>query len=324
MAHAIWKGSISFGLVTIPVGLYTAESRDEIDLDLLDERDMAPIGYQRINKVTGKPVESEHIVKGYKVESGDYVIVTEEDIAAANVEATQTVEILEFVAREEIDPAYFERPYYVAPLKGGAKAYALLREALRRSGRVGIGQLVIRTRQYVAAVYPQDDAIVVDLLRYAHELRGTDELDLPKSAKSEKLSDKELQMAARLVESMVGSWQPERFQDTYRDDLLALIHEKAKRGGAEPLREVPERPEPAGGEVVDLMELLKRSMAGGRAAAGSAPHGRSRRAAAAKPKPAARRKPAAKRAAKTTARKPAARKPAKRAPARTAAARKSA
>jgi DNA end-binding protein Ku len=307
MAHAVWKGSLSFGLVTIPVGLYAAESPDDLDLDLLDGRDMSPIGYQRINKNTGKKVDADDIVKGYEIRDGEYVVLADEDFAAANVEATQTVEVAEFVSRDEIDPIYYDKPYYLAPLKGGAKAYALLREALRRSDRVGIGRVVIRTRQYTAAVYPRDQVLVVELLRYSHEIRDPGELDLPGESKKQlDLAEKELKMAERLIESMVAPFEPEKYKDEYRDDLLALIKEKAKRGGAEPLREVPRDVEERGAEVVDLMELLKRSMeSGGAGAKRKASPARGKRAATATRRSsttAAKRRPAA-RAGKSSGRR---------------------
>src|SRR5262245_7734565 len=179
MARAIWTGSIGFGLVEIPVSLHAAEERDELDLTLLDRRDFSPVGYERINKKTGKEVPWEEIVKGYENEEGQYVVLTDADFAEANVEATHRVEILDFVDFSAIDPRYIDRPYFLAPNKAGRKAYALLRETLRRTGKAGIGKVVIRTRQHLAAVVAADKALLLILLRFADELRDTADLDLP-------------------------------------------------------------------------------------------------------------------------------------------------
>lgn len=258
MAHAIWKGSISFGLVEIPVGLYSAETGDELKLHMLDKRDHAPIGYTRINKTTGEPVEWEQIVKGYELDDGRVVVLTDEELKSANPEATETVDIVQFVDGREIDTVYYERPYYLAPLSRGGKAYALLRETLRQSGKVGIARVVIRTRQYVAALVVRGSALVLNLLRYPHDLRDPAELDLPaEGAKVAGVSDKELELASRLVEGMVAHFDPGQFRDDYREDLLALIQRKADTGVAEPSKAKP-REKAAG--VVDIMELLRRSV----------------------------------------------------------------
>src|SRR3546814_736238 len=171
MPRAIWKGAISFGLVHIPVELYPAESQSGLDLDLLDRRDFAPVGYKRYNKETGKEINWNDIVKGYEYEKGQYVVLSEEDLKRANVEATQTIDILAFVDAEEIAPIYFEQPYYLAPIKGGDKAYVLLRETLKRAGKIGVAQVVIRTKQRLAALLPMENAVVLNLLRYGDEIR---------------------------------------------------------------------------------------------------------------------------------------------------------
>lgn len=265
MPHAIWKGSLSFGLVNIPVGLHPAETPDDLDLTLLDRRDLAPIGYNKVNKETGESIEPSEIVRGYEVSDGKYVLLTDSDFKKANPKATQTVEIFGFVGAEDIPPYFFDKPYYLAPLKQGVKPYALLREALRRSGRVGLARLVIRTRQYLAAVYPFDDVLVVNLLRFPHELRDPAALDVPSSLGKAGLSAKEVELAEKLIAGMEEKWQPKQYKDEYRDDLLALIKKKAKSP-----RAVEAEPEPEAepmAEVVDLMALLKRSVAekGGRA-----------------------------------------------------------
>ncbi len=259
MARAIWKGSISFGLVNIPVGLYSAEKPNELSFDLLDSRDKAHIRYKRVNEQTGKEVPWEQIVRGYEFEEGQYVIVSDEDMKRANPEATQTVDIVAFVDLEEISPTFFERPYFLGPDKKGRKSYALLREVLKRTGKAGIAQVVIRTKQRLAAVVPQDDVLLLQILRYAHELRSAEDLDLP--AGKEGVTDRELDMAERLVEGMVDTWDPEQFHDTYRDDVLKMIKRRVEAGQLESPPESPEEKEkPARGQVVDLMALLKQSV----------------------------------------------------------------
>jgi len=261
MAHAIWKGSISFGLVQIPVGLYSAEESDELHFNLLDKRDMRPIKYDRVNRETGDPVPWDQIVRGYEYDKGQYVIVSDDDFKRANVEATETIDIVDFVDGSEISPLFYEKPYYLAPTaKGmGARAYALLRETMRKTGRVGIAKVVVRTRQHLGVVMVQGDVLVLDTLRWAHELRKAD-FDVPGEDLSQLgLTDREIQMAERLVEGMITGWQPEKYQDTYRDDLMKLIEERAAAGQIEPVESpLPERPQREG--VIDIMTLLKRSL----------------------------------------------------------------
>jgi DNA end-binding protein Ku len=263
MPRAIWKGAISFGLVHIPVELYPAESRKGLDLDMLDKRDFAPVGYKRYNKSTGKDIDWNDIVKGYEYEKGKYVVLTDEDLKRANVEATQTIDILSFVDSEEIPEIYFEQPYYLKPARGGAKVYVLLRETLKRAGKVGIAQVVIRTKQHVAALLPMDKAIVLNLLRYHDELRSTDDLELP-DAKDKKaaVTDKEVQMALSLLEDMTEAWHPEHYHDTYRDDVMALVDKKVEGKQTHALTEpkAGEEHVPSSAKVIDLMELLKKSI----------------------------------------------------------------
>lgn len=259
MAHAIWKGSLSFGLVNIPVGLFPAEAPDDLDLTLLDRRDLSRVGYNKINKETGEPIEASEIVRGYEVSDGKFVLLTESDFKKANPKATQTVEIFGFVAAGDIPPLYFDKPYYLVPLKQGVKPYALLRAALERSGRVGLARLVIRTRQYLAAVYPHEDSLVVNLLRFPHELRDPAALDVPEAGKKTAPSAKELDLAERLIAGMEEKWEPKQYKDEYRDDLLALIKRKAKSPRA--VEAEPEPDEEPMAEVVDLMALLKKSVA---------------------------------------------------------------
>lgn len=279
MPHAIWKGSIRFGLVHIPVGLYSAETPDELDLDLIDKRNHGPIGYNKINKETGKQVAPGDIVKGYAISKSKYVVVTDQDLKRAHPEATQNVDIVGFVTAAEVAPIYFDKPYYLAPTGAGDKAYALLREALADTERVGIAQVVIRTRQYVAAMYPHGKVLVLHLLRYHHELREAGALDLPGKGG---VAAKELAMAKRLIADMEEPFKPAAFRDEYRDKLLALIKAKAKKGDAFEAAEPEPAEETQGAEVVDLMALLKSSVEGKGKAKGTAP-ARRRRATAARP-----------------------------------------
>jgi DNA end-binding protein Ku len=262
MARAIWKGSISFGLVSIPVGLFSAETRDEISFRQLDKRNLAPVGYKKYNKQTGKEVELDDIVKGYEYEDERYVLISDEDLKRANPEKTQTVDITDFVDLDSIDPEYFDKPYYLAPLKKNAKAYALLREALKRSGKVGIAKVVIRSREYLGAVIPHNEVLVLEILRYPHEIRGVDDLELP-GDELEKMgvTDREVKMAEMLIDGMTAEWDPSKYKDTYRDDLMALINKKIESGQTEVLDESPAPEvdaEPKG--VIDIMSLLKKSV----------------------------------------------------------------
>ena len=264
MARAIWKGHISFGLVQIPVSLYTAVERDDLSFTMLDQRNMAKVGYERVNKETGEPVPWEEVVKGFAVDKDEYVVLTDEDFAAANVEATQTIDILKFVDAGAIDPMYYEKPYYLEPTKKGQKAYALLRETLRESGMVGIAKVVIRRREHLAAATVRGDAIVLEILRFAHELRGMEELELPESGKKKlEVTQAELKMAQQLVSGMAGEWDPNEFHDEYREDLLALIDRKVKAGDVNVVSppEAYEEAEPRAPRGVDLMSLLKDSIA---------------------------------------------------------------
>jgi len=260
MPNAIWRGAISFGLVTIPVSVFSAENRKELSFHMLDRRDQAPVRNQRVNSETGEEVPWDEIVKGYEYEEGRWVTLSDDDFRAANVKATQTIDILGAVCREEVPVEYFSKPYYLSPDKAGRKAYALLREALRGDGRVAVAKIVIRTRQHLALLVPEGDALLLELVRYPYELRSTHDLDLPESdVAALGVTDAELAMARQLVAAMEATWDPadEAYRDTYRDDLLALIKQKAE--GVEPSPPPPpaEKPE---GEVIDIMALLKQSI----------------------------------------------------------------
>jgi DNA end-binding protein Ku len=259
MARSLWKGAISFGLVNVPVELHSAKKRAaELDMTMLDKRDLAPVGYKRVNKSTGKEVAWGDVVKGYEYKDDKYVVLSDEDFRRANPEASRTVDILAFVELADIEPQYFETPYYLKPEKRGEKAYALLRETLQKAGKAGVASVVIRTKQYLAALVAQDDLLVLNTLRYAAELKAPSELEIPKA----KVTPKELDMALRLVEDMADDWQPAKFKDTYREDLLKRIKEKVKAGQTEELTEPdPDAQKPAkGAEVIDLMALLKKSV----------------------------------------------------------------
>jgi DNA end-binding protein Ku len=261
MPRALWKGAISFGLVNIPVGLYSAEKKNELGFSMLDKRNLAPVGYKRVNKETGREVPWEQVVKGYEYEPDKYVVLSDEDFRRANVEATQTVDIVSFVEAEQIPPIHFESPYYLAPLKRGEKGYVLLRDTLKRSGKAGVANVVIRTRQHLALVAPLDEALVLIVLRYADEIRPVGELGLDETLKAAKPGPKEIDMALRLVEGMSEKWDPKRYRDTYREDILARVEEKVKAGQTEEITEPGEKERRAkGAEVIDLMALLKRSV----------------------------------------------------------------
>lgn len=264
MSRSLWKGSISFGLVNIPVLLYSAENRNSFDLTLLDRRDMKPVGFKRYNKKTGKEVAWEQIVKGYEYEKNRYVVLTDDDFRRANVEATQTIDILSFVRGEDISPTSFETPYFLAPDKRGEKGYALLRETLTKTGKAAIATVVIRTRQYIAAVIPWNEMMVLNTLRYANELRPTKELQIPaNSLKTAGVTSRELEMATKLVEEMSERWKPAQYKDTYREDLMRLINKRIKAGKTEVVtgpEEGEAQDKPGRAKVVDLMALLKRSV----------------------------------------------------------------
>lgn len=262
MARVIWKGAVSFSLIHIPVGLYPASRSASLDFDMLDRRDFAPIGYRRINKSTGETVEWGDIVKGYQYEKGEYVVMSDEDFRQANVEATQTIDIQGFVDPAEIQPMYYDTPYYLAAEKRGEKVYTLLREALAKTRTIAIGLIVIRTKQHVCALLPVGNTLLLNTLRYADEVLPA-EPHAPAATTLEKarVSQREFGMAVKLLDDMRQQWQPENYHDTYRQDLLRRIEEKVQAGATKTLT-----PAAAKGaamrtaDVVDLGELLKRSL----------------------------------------------------------------
>jgi DNA end-binding protein Ku len=267
MARAIWSGTVGFGLVQIPVALHSAEDKDELDMTMLDRRDFSPVGYQRINKKTGEEVPWEEIVKGHEHAPGEYVVLTDADFQAANVESTRQVDIEDFVDFSSIDPRYLDRPYYLAPLKAGKKAYGLLREVLHRTGKAGIGKIVIRTRQHLAAVVAREKVLLLVLLRFSDELRDESDLELPETSLAKLgVSQKELHMAEQLVEGMVAEFKPEKYVDEYRRDLTKLIAKKVKAGDVNRVPDGVEtkRQRVEGTNVIDLAAMLAKSLGGGK------------------------------------------------------------
>jgi DNA end-binding protein Ku len=273
MARALWKGAISFGLVTIPVSLYPAkDAREAIAFHMLHRDDQSRVHFKRVDD-EGHEVALEDIVKGYEYERDQYVVLEPADLKKANVEATQSIDIVQFVDGDEIDIAYYDTPYYTEPAKAGRRAYALLRETLRRTGKVGIAKIVIRERQHLCAVMADGPVILAFTLRWPYQLRAAADLDLPAEDIDElAVTDQELNMAKVLVDAMAGEWKPEQFRDTYHDDVMRLIDEKVKGAPAAPRKEAPKPKE--GAEVVDIMALLRQSIESKKAAAaGSAAAG---------------------------------------------------
>jgi len=263
MARSIWKGAISFGLVHIPVSLISASSSQGINFDWLDERTMDPVGYKRINKATGKEITKEHIVKGVELEKGRYVVLSEEEIKAANPEATQTIDIFAFVESAAIPMENIHKPYYLSPGRRGEKVYALLREALIKTDKVALANVVVRSRQRLAAVMPKDAALVMMMLRWPSDVRSLDILDLGNDVTKPDLSRKELDMATRLIEDMTSAWEPDEYRDTFEDEVMRLVEEKAKEGEIEQVEKAEgDAGERKSADVVDLTELLKRSLGG--------------------------------------------------------------
>ncbi len=253
--RAIWKGSISFGLVNIPIALYPATRREDLKFRLLREGDLSPVNYKRVAEKDGKEVPWGKIVKGYEYEKGKFVVLSEKDFQRVDLEATQTVDIQDFVDVEEIDPMYFYKPYYLEPQKGGDKAYVLLRDELEKTGKVGIAKVIIKTRQYLAGVKPLKHALVLELMHFAEELSDAEKLNVPKKMEPGK---REIDMAEALVKSMTSKWDPEKYKDDYRDALLDVIEEKVEAGGEE-IEEKPKAKKQSS-KVIDLVAVLQQSL----------------------------------------------------------------
>ncbi len=249
--------------MNIPVKLYSAQATDDkIDFDLLDKRDFNRVRYRRVNEKTGKEVKWDDIVRGYQYKKGEYVALSDRDFEQANVEASQSIDIMDFVDRADISPLYYDTPYYVEPLKSGRRAYSLLRDVMKKTGKVGIAKIVLRARQHLAALIPQGPLLVLHTLRYPHELRDASNLDLPQgNGKGRAVSSQEVKMAEQLLDAMIGKWEPAKYRDDYHDDLLKLIEKKIKAGQTKVLDAPRESPRPKRKDnVVDIMSLLRQSV----------------------------------------------------------------
>jgi DNA end-binding protein Ku len=253
--RSIWKGAITFGLVNIPVGLFPATRREELKFRLLRASDLSPVNYKRVAQSDGKEVPWDQIVKGYEYEKDRFVILKEEDFGRVDIEATQTVDILNFVAMEEVNPLLFYKPYYMEAGRGGDRAYVLLRDALKESGKIAIAKVVIRTRQHLAAVKPQQQGLMLELMHFPDEMIEASEFKAP----AEKAVGKsEMQMALQLIEGMTQPWKPENYTDEYRDALQQMIDEKIEHGGDSESPKPTRRTKTT--NVVDLVAVLQQSI----------------------------------------------------------------
>jgi DNA end-binding protein Ku len=261
MARPIWSGSLSFGLLNIPVSLMSGERRTDLSFRMLDSRDKKPIRYERVNADTGEEVPWKDIVKAFEYDKGSYVVIEKEDIAAAAPETHESVDVEAFVDASSINLRFFEKPYVLVPGKKAEKGYVLLRETLKKTGKVGIAKVVIRTREYLCAVMPDEDALVLILLRYPQEIVDLDEYNLPSGKASDyRVAPKEMQMAEQLIESMTSNWKPADYKDEFRQRLSAIIKKRIKSTGATTRLEEPEPREDAATNVVDFMSLLQKSL----------------------------------------------------------------
>lgn len=287
MARSIWKGSIAFGLVNIPVSLTGAEERPDVQLHMVDSKNHARIRYERVNADSGEEVPWDRMVKGYEYEEGQFLLLSEEDLAAVQPKLTKMIEISEFVDLKDIDPLLFDKPYYLEPDKRGRKAYALLREALRKSGKAGISRVVIRTREYLSAMFVRDDVLILMLLRFPQEIKSASKLELPSSKDKEwQPVKREMELAERLIDEMTSKWNPKDFHDEYREALMGYIDQKISKGDTvdDVKKADDDESSPKGGKIVDLADYLERSV--GQKSKGKQP---------------AKKEPAAKKAAKKAA-----------------------
>jgi DNA end-binding protein Ku len=258
--RTLWKGAISFGLVHIPITLHSATAENRMKFNLLDKKTMNPVGNRQVNKSTGEAMTKEEVVKGFEYEKDQYVTLTPDEIKAALPKSTQTIEIEAFIDGGQIPTAYYNKPYYVAPASKGQKPYLLLLETMRRTGKVGIARVVISTRQHLAALMPADEGLVLELLRWADEVRDTAGLPLP-DASEIKVSEKELKMAEQLVTELEDDWQPDAFHDEFREKLEQVVQEKVKAGQGEHVMKPLEGEEvKTSADIIDLTELLRRSL----------------------------------------------------------------
>ena len=262
MPRVIWKGAISFGLVHVPVALYPAAQDVGVDFDWLDKRSMDPVGYQRVNKRTGKEIKREDIVKGVKLDDGDYVVLSDEEIRDAFPRSTQTIEIESFVKSSEISFILLERPFYLEPIGKGERVYALLRESMLAAGVIGIARVVMHTREYLAVLVPSGPALILNTIRWASEIRPSDELKLPAAGKAaSSLKPNELKMAAQLISDMTDTWEPGAYTDTFTAAVQALVQRKRAAGKTQQVKPLEDAPDSGpSSNVVDLTELLTRSL----------------------------------------------------------------
>jgi DNA end-binding protein Ku len=261
--RSLWKGAITFGLVHIPIGLYSATEESDVNFDWLDKRTMDPVGYKRVNKRTGREIDKDNVVKGVEYAKGEYVVLSQEEIEEAYPRTTQTIEIAAFVDIDEVPFMYLEKPYYTAPINKGEKVYALLREALRDTGKAALARVVIRSKQHLAVVLPCGPALVLNLLRWGGEIRSWDGLALPPQGKAAGIREAEMKMAKQLINDMSGHWSAKEFRDEFHDAVMKLVQAKAKAGEGEVVEPVEEAPDLKGADVIDLTELLRRSLRGG-------------------------------------------------------------
>jgi DNA end-binding protein Ku len=258
MPHAIWKGAISFGLVHVPVAVYPASSETGIDFDWLDKRSMDPVGYKRVNKRTGREVAKDDIVKGVKVDAGDYVVLSDDEIRAAYPKTTRTIEIESFTHATEIPFTQLEKPYYLEPIERGEKVYSLLREAMHEAGVIGIARVVLHTKEYLAALIPTGPALMLNTLRWASEIRPWDQIKVPAAGKKS-LKESELKMARQLIDSMTEPWHPQRYEDKFTSAVHALVAKRVEAGRTQEVEPMEEAAS-SRSNVVDLSELLAKSL----------------------------------------------------------------
>ncbi|MGV8961421.1 MAG: Ku protein [Stenotrophomonas sp.] len=261
MPRPIWTGTLSFGLLNIPVSLMSGERRTDLSFRMLDSRDKKPIRFERVNADTGEEVPWKDIVKAFEYDKGSYVVVEKEDIAAAAPQTHESVDVEAFVEASSIGLRFFEKPYILVPAKKAEKGYVLLRETLKATKKVGIARVVIRTREYLCAVMPEDDALVLVLLRYPQELVAPDDYKLPQGQTGDyRIAPREMEMATQLIDSMTSEWAPESYHDEFRERLSAIIQKRVKNAGATTTFEEPEHHEDASTNVVDFMSLLQKSL----------------------------------------------------------------
>lgn len=282
MARGIWKGAVSFGLLNIPIELMSAKEEKRLSFNLLDRRDNAPIGYKQYNKKTGKEVKRKDIVKGYEYDDNEFVLLEKEDFVKANPKATQTIDIEDFVDLKDLDFLLFERPYYLVPGKNGEKGYMLLRKVLEETNKVAVAKFVLRNTQHLVTVIPKGDYLILEVLRFSREIQEVHEADYLDKDKMKrvKISAKELKVAKDLVQGMTTKWQPDAYKDTYQSELLKYIKNKIKKGDTEVSEPIEETAPATASNVVDLMPLLKKSLASRAKHHSSSPRKKSKKASA--------------------------------------------